>query len=150
MKRFRFSLERVLDVREIQSVLVLQSLGEARVAAGQAAAALEEARGRRSSYAVSLEERRRQGMAAWEWAVTSTRHEALSRAEQEATQALQRALETVSLRQAELEGARQREKALQHLKGVQLEAFRLADAAADQAVNDELAQRFARRERRVN
>lgn len=141
MRSFRFSLQRVLTVRELETLQAQQALAGAQAAAKEAAAALAEIRAARQEFVVKLEERRARGMVAWEWTATSRHHEALSRQEGLAANALHAALERVATRQVELERALQREQVLEQLRDQQQAAYQYAEQLAEQAAIDEMAQR---------
>lgn len=141
MKRFEFSLERVLGMRELQVLLAQQALSAARSVAHLAAEQLEAVRQERRDYASMLESRRLGGMPAWEWVATSQRFEVLTHAERQAEASLKQALEVVSARQDEMVKTRQREEALRRLRTARLTEHRRATKAEDQRSADEVAQR---------
>lgn len=139
MSAFRFPLEKVLAVREFETMAAQQELVEARRASAEANAALDQARRARLAFADDLTRRRKQGMAAWEWAATTRQYEQFCRAEEAATASLHRALEVTSSRQIALEEAMQREEALRKLESRHREAFRYAELKAEQDAMDEIA-----------
>ena len=140
MAPFRFTLEKVLTVREMETLQAHEVLVAAQSRAVEASLMMDEARRARQAFAARLEERRERGMAAWEWAASSRQHESLSRAESAAADLVQRAQEGVAAARVQLEGALAREEALNKLRERQWEEFRSTELLAEQAINDELAQ----------
>jgi flagellar protein FliJ len=139
---FRFRLQKVLMVREFETLVATQALVAARGAAAEASAAVHHRRQARVEYAGQLAQRRTLGMPAWEWAATARHYELLCQAEQEAAESLHRALGLVAERQVAVEGAMRREETLHKLQDHHLEAFQYAEQAAEQAALDEMAQTY--------
>lgn len=140
MKPFRFQLEKVLTVREMQSLSAQEALGAAQAARREAQERLAEAAARRRAYVTDLEQRRRTGMPAWEWVITSRRLDQLSREEQAAVERLHAALEAVSLCRGKLAEAKQQEEVLVRLRERHQEVHRQVALLEDQARTDEMAQ----------
>lgn len=83
-------------------------------------------------------------MAVWEWAAFTESSLNLGRRELGAADDLHRALAEVADRRVKAEQAELRQKALEKLRDQQLEAYRYAEATADQIATDEMAQRVRR------
>jgi flagellar FliJ protein len=150
VKPFRFNLEKVLKVRQRETLKAKQALAAAQLASGQAWVALEKARAERVAFEAEWEERRKQRMPAREWMEASQRHEALMKAEKAAAEALHQALAVVAQRRAELEEAERREKALDRLREQQYEAHAYEMRQLEQAEMDEIAQAMRRTQGGIN
>lgn len=140
MKTFRFTLEKVLRVRQHQSMLAKHAVAQAQLLAGKAWVALEQARLARTQFETEWEERRKNRMTARQWSAYSEQHQRLAQTEQAAASELHSALAEVSRKRDELEAAMQREKALDKLREQQYEAYQQEQLAVEQAQNDEIAQ----------
>lgn len=116
----------------------------AQAAAQASRASLDRARAERTAFQNQLDGRRRKGMAVWEWAATTESHLELARREQGAADDLHQALAEVSAKRLLAEEAERRQKALEKLRDQQFEAYRYAEATADQIATDEMAQRARR------
>lgn len=141
---FHFSLERVLNVRETQTLQAQQMLAEAQTLAGRALATLLEARAAREAFAERLAGRRLAGMQAWEWAAADRQYDMLCQAVRWAEEAHAEALKVVDDRRLQLQEAMRREDMLLSLRDRQLEAFQVEELRAEQATVDELAQAMRR------
>lgn len=140
MKPFRFSLEKVLKVRQHQTMLCKHALATAQLAAGQAWVTLEKARVARADFEKELQERRTRRMTAQKWAASSEQHDRVVQHEKAAAEKLHQALAEVAGKRAELEEAERRAKTLEKLRDQQMEAHRYGELAEEQAAMDEMAQ----------
>lgn len=139
MKPFRFSLEKVLKVREHQTLLAKHALAEAQLQVGQAWAALEQARVARVHFETEMEEQRSHRLPAQKWQALSQQHDYMVLKEKRAVQALHEALARVAERRAELEEAERREKTLEKLREQQFESHRYSELSEEQFAMDEMA-----------
>lgn len=144
MKPFRFSLEKVLKVRQVETMKAKQSLASSQLVAGQAWVSMERARAARIAFEAEWEERRKRRMSAKDWVESGERHEGLIQSEKNAADSLHKALRIVAEKRAELEEAERREKALDKLREQQYEAHEYQERAEEQAVTDEIAQNVRR------
>jgi len=140
MKRFRFRLQRLLEIREHEKRLAQNNWVVARLAAQAAAEELKAASARRAASAERLLARRQGRMTVQEWRHWSEMHEALVAQERLAAERLAAALREEERRRQELTEAERREKALERLRDRRAEEFRQAAEAAEQAAIDEMAQ----------
>lgn len=140
MKPFHFSLEKVLKVRQLETMKAKQALVAAQMAVGQAWVELEQARNERIASATGQERLQKRRVRVSTLAAASEAHQELIRAEEEAAQALNRARAQVVERRDELQEARRKEKALEKLRDQQLELSRQEEERLDQATTDETAQ----------
>lgn len=149
MKPFRFSLEKVLKVRQLETTKAKQALAMAQLTSGQAWVASEKARASRVAFEADWERRRagRSSVSAWQEA--AARHEELVAAEKEAVERLHAALAEVAAKRAELEEAQRREKALEKLREQQYAAHEYTEQTSEQALIDEMAQTMGRIEKGV-
>jgi len=144
LKPFRFSLEKVLKVRQLQTAKARQALSGAQLVAGHAWVAVEAARSARVAFAADWEARRAKRMTAGEWADASEHQDGLAAAEKAAADRLHSALEAVAERRAELVEVERKEKALEKLRDQQWAAHECEQRAAEQAETDEIAQTYGR------
>lgn len=144
MKPFRFNLEKVLKVREVETMKAKQALAKAQLASGQAWVVMENCRRQRVAFEGEWETRRKGRMTAAEWNQASERLSAFVREEQKAVELLHQALAAVAEKRAELEEAERKEKALTKLREQQYEAHEYAERAEEQLVTDEIAQTVRR------
>lgn len=149
MKPFRFSLEKVLNVRQLQTTKAKQALASAQLVAGQAWMALEQARVARVTFETEWEARRTSRMTAGEWAAASQTQDGLVEAAKAAADRLHSALEVVAELREELVEAQRKEKALEKLRDQQREAHEHAMRATEQAETDEVAQAVGRAQKGV-
>lgn len=149
MKPFRFSLEKVLKVREHQTMLAKHALAEAQLKVGQAWAALEQARVARVHFEAEMEEQRSHRLPAQKWQALSQQHDYMVMKEKNAVQALHEALARVSERRAELEEAERREKTLEKLREQQFESHRYSEHSEEQFAMDEMAANAVRERKGV-
>ncbi|MEW8976794.1 MAG: flagellar export protein FliJ [Symbiobacterium sp.] len=139
MKRFRFRLERLLEIRQQETKLARQNLARARAAAQVAAHHLQVASNRRAASAERLLARRQRRMTVNEWVQLAEMHEALVAQERLAAERLAAALQEEDRRRRELTEAERRQKVLERLRERKAEEFRQAVEAAEQAAMDEMA-----------
>ena len=150
MAPFRFNLEKVLKVRQVETLKAKQSVAQAQLVSGQAWVAVEKVRSERVAFEAAWEERRSsRRQTAREWTDSSQRHGALVEAEKAAVEALHAALAVVAEKRAELEEAERREQALLKLREQQEEAHEYAERAEEQIITDEIAQNTHRSVRGV-
>jgi flagellar FliJ protein len=149
VKPFRFNLEKVLKVRQLETLKAKQALAEAQLLAGQAWAASEQARAARVAFEGEMERRRSRRITAGEWAALSEQHDQLTAREKEAARRLHEALALVAERRSQLEEAQRREKALEKLREQQFEAYLHEEQLAEQAEVDEMAQNLSRAQKGV-
>jgi flagellar FliJ protein len=148
MKPFQFNLEKVLKMRQLQTLKAKQALAAAQLAVGQAWVSMERARNDRTASATAMEQMQTQRVRVGTLTVSSERHDALSKAELLAAERLQAATAEVDVRRAELTEAKRREKALEKLREQQYEVSRHEVERAEQAENDEMAQLVGHNPRR--
>lgn len=139
MKPFRFSLEKVLKVRQHQTMLAKHALAEAQLRVGQAWAALEQARVARVQFEAGMEEQRSHRLPAQKWQTLSQRHDYMVLKEKNAVQSLHEALARVAEKRSELEEAERREKTLEKLREQQFESHRYTELSEEQFAMDEMA-----------
>ncbi|HWI65935.1 MAG TPA: flagellar FliJ family protein [Symbiobacteriaceae bacterium] len=144
MKPFRFNLEKVLKVRQVETTKAKQALAAAQLASGQAWVQMENCRKQRIAFEADWEARRKGRMTAAEWNQASERQSQLVQVEKDAVDTLHRALAVVAERRAELEEAERKEKALTKLREQQYEAHEYAERAEEQIITDEIAQTVRR------
>lgn len=150
MKPFRFNLEKVLKVRQVETLKAKQALAKAQLTSGQAWVVMEKARTDRTAFEAAWEERRSsQRQTVREWTESSQRHAAMVEAEKAAVEALHQALAAVAEKRAELEEAERKEQALLKLREQQEAAHDSAERAEEQATTDEIAQNTRRSVRGV-
>jgi flagellar FliJ protein len=149
VKPFRFNLEKVLKVREVETMKAKQALAAAQLVAGQAWVTTEQRRSQRAAFEAEWEAKRSRRMSAGEWNAASERQALLVQAEQEAVQALHAALAVVAERRSELEEAERKEKALTKLREQQFEAHEYAMRAEEQVITDEIAQTVRQQQKGV-
>ena len=77
MKRFRFRLQRLLEIRQQETKVALNNFARARLATRAAAMRLEQAAARRAESAQRLLARRQGRMTVLEWRQSTELHEAL-------------------------------------------------------------------------
>lgn len=144
MKPFRFSLEKVLKVREHQTMLAKHALAEAQLKVGQAWATLEQARLARVQFETEMEEQRSHPLPVQKWQALSEKHDYMALREKGAVQDLHAALAWVTEKRAELEEAERRERTLEKLRDQQFETHRYAELSEEQFDMDEMAANAAR------
>ncbi|WP_374713364.1 hypothetical protein [Symbiobacterium terraclitae] len=140
MKRFRFRLQRLLEIREHETKLAQNSWVAARRAAQVAADQLRVASALRAESAERLLARRQGRMSVHEWRQSAELHEALVAQEWLAAERLADALREEEHRRQQLTEAERREKVLRRLRERRAEEYRRAVEAAEQAAIDEMAQ----------
>jgi len=144
LKPFRFNLEKVLKVRQVETMKAKQALASAQLASGQAWVTMENCRKQRVAFEADWEARRKGRMTAAEWSQASERQSALVQQEQKAVDILHRSLALVAEKRAELEEAERKEQALTKLREQQFEAHEYAERAEEQIITDEIAQTVRR------
>jgi len=144
LKPFRFNLEKVLKVRQVESMKAKQALALAQLKSGQAWVTMENCRKQRAAFEAEWETRRKVRMTAAEWNQASERLAALVQVEKDAVEALHQALAVVAEKRAELEEAERKEKALTKLREQQYEAHEYAEQVEEQIITDEIAQTVRR------
>ncbi len=144
MKPFRFRLEKVLNIRQRESVLAKNALAQARLRSRQAVAFLETARTERAASEQALLAKRQKRMITYEWILSAQMHDALVEREKQAQAALRAAREEEARRRELLAEAERREKVLDKLKERQAEEHRYQLEAYEQAQIDEMAQNIFR------
>lgn len=140
MKPFQFNLEKVLKIRQLQTLKAKQAVAAAQLAVGRAWVELERARNDRVASAKAMEQMQTQRVRVGTLCVSSERHEVLGKAELLAAEHLQAATTVLNDQRAELIEAQRREKALEKLREQQYEVSRHEGERAEQADNDEIAQ----------
>jgi len=140
MKRFRFRLQRLLEIRQQETKMALNNFAQARIATQTAARRLEAASARRAESAERLLARRQSRMTVLEWRQSAELHEALVAAEWLAAERLAAARQEEERRRWELTEAERREKVLERLRDRRAAEFERAMLAAEQAAIDEMAQ----------
>lgn len=140
MKRFRFRLQRLLEIREHETKLAQNNWIAARQAAQVAAEQLRVASAQRAASAERLLARRQGRMSVHEWRQSTELHEALVAQEWLAAERLAAALREEERRRQEMTEAERREKVLRRLRERRAEEYRRAAEAAEQAAIDEMAQ----------
>ncbi len=140
MKRFRFRLQRLLEIRQQETKVALNNFARARLATRAAAMRLEQAAARRAESAQRLLARRQGRMTVLEWRQSTELHEALVAAEWLAAEQLAAAQQEEERRRWELTEAERREKVLERLRDRRAAEFERAMLAAEQAEIDEMAQ----------
>jgi len=141
VKRFRFSLEKVLRLRSQETEQAKRALGAALAAEAAARAAAEEARqvlARRTEEAATAE---RTGMTAFEFASLRTYLTFLQRQLEAAGTALAGAIALTQRRRLELLAVRRREKALEKLRERRFDQYRLEGLQQEQKELDEYGSR---------
>lgn len=140
MKRFRFRLQRLLEIRQQETKVALNNFAQARLATQAAAKRLEVAAAQRAASAERLAARRQGRMTVQQWRQSAEMHEALVAAEWLAAERLAAAQQEEERRRRELTEAERREKVLERLRDRRAAEWRQAMAAAEQAAIDEMAQ----------
>lgn len=144
MKPFRFRLQRLLDLRQKETKMAQNALGQAQAAARQAADWLAVAVANRTESGERLLTRRQKRMTALEWRHSAELHQALIDQEKLAAQRMNEALALEAQRRAELAEAERREKVLDRLRERRADEYRLAAEAYEQAEIDEMGQNMYR------
>lgn len=137
MKRFRFSLERVLRLRGQETEQAKRALGVALAAEASARAAAAEARGELLRRTDEAEQRERQGLTAHEFASLRTYLTYLQRQLEAAEVRLAEAAHETQRRRLALLGARRKERALEKLREHRLEQYQLESLQQEQKELDE-------------
>jgi len=140
MKRFRFRLQRLLEIREQEKKTALHNFVQARQATQAAALRLEMAAARRAASAEELLARRQRRMTVQEWRWSAALHEALVAEEWLAAERLATAQQEEERRRRELTEAERRQKVLERLRDRRAAEFERAMLAAEQKAIDEMAQ----------
>lgn len=138
MARFRFRLQRVLDVSRQQARLARGELALALAARDQARRGLEEARARLLSGRARLAERLRSGLRPWEWALHAAYLGAQEAAVTEAARALAACEERVAEARARLMERLRAQRSLEVLRGRALARHRQGEARRELRFLDEL------------
>lgn len=150
MGPFRFSLEKVLRLRQRETLLAQMALAAARRRAAAATAGVEQARSRRLAYEQEMGVARSRVIRVGALSAQTWQHGNLARVEAAAVEALHDALAEVADRRIGLEEAERRQKALEKLQESQFEAFRYEELAREQSAIDEMAQSVTRVRRGAN
>ena len=141
MKRFRFSLEKVLRLRSQETEQAKRALGKALADEAAARSAAAEARlvlGQRTEEAATAE---RVGMTAFEFASLRTFLTFLQRQLEAAEAELNEAILITQRRRVELLAVRRREKALEKLRERRFEQYRQESLQEEQKELDEYGSR---------
>lgn len=145
MKPFRFKLEKVLRIRERETMLAKNNLSVALHEADRARAALEQAINQRKVFEAEMSERMKHRITAQQLSFTAMQHETFMESEAAAGDGLRQALEVVATRRAELVAAERRQKTLEKLRERRLEQWRYEAGVEEQNLTDEMAQTQMRR-----
>lgn len=137
MKRFRFSLERVLRLRGQETEQAKRELGKALAAEAAARAAAAEARTELAHRTDEAGQRERTGLTAYEFASLRTYVTFLQRQLEAAEVRLAAAVGETQRRRLALLGARRKERALEKLRERRLEQYRLESLRQEQKELDE-------------
>jgi len=144
LKPFRFRLEKVLNIRQRESMLAKNALAQARLRTRQAVAFLETSRSERAASEQALLVKRMKRMTTYEWIISTQMHESLVEREKQAMATLQNAEQEEAYRRELLAEAERREKVLDKLKERQEGEHRYQAEAYEQAQIDEMAQNIFR------
>lgn len=144
MGRFQFSLEKVLRLRQNETLLAQQALAGAQREAAAAAVAVEQARHQRLAFEREMSASRGAVIKVGALSTQTWQHGNLALVEAAAVEALHEALAEVAARRFDLEEAERRQKALEKLQETQMEAFSYEELAREQAAIDEMAQSVMR------
>lgn len=148
MKRFRFTLEKVLKVREHETTLAEEALAEALGSASRAQEAAEDATQQRLGHQTEWKRQAADRHTVRQWILFQEIDEAFRLAEQQAHERWEEALGAVGQQREILQAATQREKALETLREHQWEAYRSEWLACEQAELDEIGQTISLNQRR--
>ncbi|HYF78518.1 MAG TPA: flagellar export protein FliJ [Symbiobacteriaceae bacterium] len=141
MKRFRFSLERVLRLRGQETEQAKRELGRALAAEAQARAAVAEARSELVRRTDEAGQRERSGLTAYEFASLRTYVTFLQRQLEATELRLTEAVDETQRRRLALLGARRKERALEKLRERRLEQYQLESLQQEQKELDEYGSR---------
>lgn len=147
MKPFRFNLEKVLRIREHETMLAKNNLALAMHEAEKAREALEQATNQRKAFEAEMTERMKHRMTAQQLSFTTMQHETFMEAEEIAEEGLRQALDVVSTRREELAEAERRQKTLEKLQDRQYRDWQYEAGVEEQNLIDEMAQNQMRRSR---
>ncbi|MDF2629975.1 MAG: Flagellar FliJ protein [Symbiobacteriaceae bacterium] len=141
MKRFRFSLERVLRLRSQETEQVKRALGKAVAAEATARGLVSEARAELVRRTEEAGQRERSGLTAFEFASLRTFVTFLQRQLEAAELRLADAVAETQRRRLALLGARRKERALEKLRERRLEQYQLEALQQEQKELDEYGSR---------
>ncbi|HWI62414.1 MAG TPA: flagellar export protein FliJ [Symbiobacteriaceae bacterium] len=141
MKRFRFSLEKVLRLRSQETEQAKRALGAALAAEAAARAAADEIRDALRQRTDEATVRERGGMTAFEFASMRTYVIFLQKQLEGALAALAEAMAVTQRRRLELLAVRRRERALEKLRERRVDQYRLESLQEEQKELDEYGSR---------
>lgn len=141
MKRFRFSLEKVLRLRSQETEQAKRALGQAVAAEAAARSATDEVREALRLRTEEATVRERGGLTAFEFASFRTYVIFLQRQLEAAEAALAQAVALTRRRRLELLAVRRRERALEKLRERRLDQYRLESLREEQKELDEYGSR---------
>jgi flagellar FliJ protein len=141
VKRFRFSLERVLRLRSQETEQVKRALGKAVAAEATARGLVSEARAELVRRTEEAGQRERSGLTAFEFASLRTFVTFLQRQLEAAELRLADAVAETQRRRLALLGARRKERALEKLRERRLEQYQLEALQQEQKELDEYGSR---------
>ncbi|MGE5672573.1 MAG: flagellar export protein FliJ [Mycobacterium leprae] len=140
MKRFRFTLEKVLRVRAHRTDEAKQRLAEALLAEREAREALRAAESSLAAFGAEWERQVGKRLTVMKWEALNARHEALVQTRDEAVAETAAAEALTEQRRVELAEARRQERILETLQEHQWVAYQKEALAAEQAELDEIGQ----------